>query len=215
MAKIQIELFHLTVSTVAPVLLRRWRPWSWKIKRKWRWKSPVGVALDRAAVSTGVSTERCVFFGFYFYFFNSTKCSIRTGFAKTCEVWKNILWWYRCELSTGPAGFALLPSLYLSPSPLPAIFSPSPSLSCLCLCVSQRSPLCGVHFQSPFRTGNPPGDAVSLSQLILFSGLFNTIKCLVKSSQIRRMTTSFVIYTASWAYLCVVLLYWRSQAIRM
>lgn len=74
--KLNCYLFHLTVSTVAPVLLRRWRPWSWRIKRKWRWKSLVGVALDRAAVSTDVSTKRCVFLDFIFIFFNSTMCSI-------------------------------------------------------------------------------------------------------------------------------------------
>lgn len=52
--------------------------------------------------------------------------------------------------------------------------------------------------------GIPPGDAASLSQLTLFTGLFNTVKSLVKSSQIRRMTTSSVTYTASLAYLRVV-----------
>lgn len=67
--KLNYYLFHLTVSTVAPVLLRRWRPWSWRIKRKWRWKSLVGVALDRAAVNTDVSTKRCVCFWILFLFF--------------------------------------------------------------------------------------------------------------------------------------------------
>lgn len=70
------------------------------------------------------------------------------------------------------------------------------------LCVGQRSPVCGVHFQSPIRAGNPPGYAASLSQLILFAGLFNTVKCLVKSSQIRRMTTSPVTYPPISACLC-------------
>lgn len=43
-----------------------------------------------------------------------------------------------------------------------------------------------------------------ISQPILFAGPFNTVKCLVKSSPIRRTTTSFVTQTASSAYLCVV-----------
>lgn len=151
--------------------------------------------------------EVCVFWilmSFFFFFFNNVQRPTR--FAKTREGWKNILWWHRCELSTGPAGFALLPCSLFFPftlaCPLPSIsLSPCPVFV---LCVGQRSPQCGVHFQSPFRAGNPPGDAASLSQLILFAGLFNTVKCLAKSSQIRRMTTCSVSNTASSAYLCVV-----------
>ena len=45
-------------SAVAPVLLRSWRPWSWKTLKKWRWRSQGGVEPDRAEVSTDASTER-------------------------------------------------------------------------------------------------------------------------------------------------------------
>lgn len=59
--------------------------------------------------------------------------------------------------------------LYFFPSPLPALFPPSPSLCpVFVLFVGQRSPVCGIHFQSSFCAGNPPGDAASLSQMIFF-----------------------------------------------
>lgn len=141
---------------------------------------------------------------FIFYFFFNSMCSNTPGLLRHTKVGKT---------SSDPKGMSSaqdLPALLSSPL---SIFPLHPCLPSslhlpLCpvfvLCVGQRSPVCGVHFQSPIRAGNPPGYAASLSQLMLFAGLFNTVKCLVKSSQIRRMTASPVTYTPISACLCVV-----------
>lgn len=81
----------------------------------------------------------------------------------------------------------LFSSISFFPFHLTVLFPPSPYLSpVFVLFVGQRSPVCGIHFQSPFCVGNPPGDIASLSQLIL-CGCFNTVNYLYI---LRRMTTS-------------------------